>query len=133
MATPLGIRRRIKRLLGIDPGPVTASADASPPPPAPVGLTLVGPDGSEASCTAAPGSTILATSGKLRRPLASGCADSTCGTCRVEVLDGAEHLSPQDGRERATLRENGLPGAYRLACRAEIVTGNVKVRGFELI
>lgn len=133
MSTPFGIRRRLKRLLGIDPGPVTASSSTAAPAPAPVGLTLVGPDGGEQSCTAAPGSTVLATSGKLRRPLASGCADSTCGTCRVEVLEGAEHLSPHDGRERATLRENGLPDAYRLACRTEIVSGSVKVRGFELI
>lgn len=134
MPTPFGIRRRLKTLLGMDPGPVAASTPASPAPaPVPVTLVLVGADGAEEPCAGPRESTLLALSGKLRRPIASGCSDSTCGTCRVEVLEGAERLTPQDGRERATLQENGHPAHLRLACRAELREGTVRARAFERI
>lgn len=128
MATPFGIRRRVKRLFGIplDSAPV---ADAAPPP---VALTVVGPKG-EASVEGPPESTLLALSGKLRHPIASGCSDSSCGTCRVEVLEGAENLSPSEARERATLKENGHPTTLRLACRAELMSGAARVQAFEVV
>jgi ferredoxin len=132
MASPFGIRRRLKTLLGMDPGPI-AAPPAAPPRPDPVTLALVGGDGTDEPCSGPPGSTLLALSGMLRRPIASGCSDSTCGTCRVEVLDGAERLTPQDGRERATLQENGHPAHLRLACRAELREGTVRARAYERI
>jgi ferredoxin len=130
MPSPFGLRRRLKTLLGMDPGPVAAPPAAAPRPP-PVHLVLVGADGAEESCSGPPGSTLLALSGALRRPIASGCSDSTCGTCRVEVLDGVERLTPQDGRERASLSESGHPAHLRLACRAEVGEGTVRARAFE--
>lgn len=97
-------------------------------------LVVVGPTGAEQSCEAALGSTLLAAAGALKKPISSGCSDSTCGTCRVEVLDGADVLSEQVARERATLKENGFPGTLRLACKAELVKqGSVRVKAFELV
>jgi ferredoxin len=137
MPTPFGLRRRLRRLLGQEVLPVTAAPPPSveaAPRPARVHLTVVAPNGSEASCEAPVDSTVLAASAGLRRPLAAGCSDSTCGTCRFEVLAGGEGLSPQDSRERATLRESGHDTAWRLACRAELREGAaVRVRAFELV
>ncbi len=137
MPTPFGLRRRLRRLLGEDVPPVTAAPATAPTAaeaaPARVRLTVVAPSGTEASCEAPAGSTVLAASAGLRRPLAAGCSDSTCGTCRFEVLDGGEGLTPQESRERATLRENGYDAGWRLGCRAELREGAVKVRAFELV
>ena len=137
MPTPFGLRRRLRRLLGEDVPPVSATPPSAPTPaPAPrARLTIVAPNGTEASCEAPVGSTLLAASAGVRRPIAAGCSDSTCGTCRCEVLEGADALSPQDSRERATLRENGYAPTWRLACRAELVgeAPVVRVRAFELV
>lgn len=127
MPTPLGIRRRVRRLLGLEVGAVTSQ------PRATVELTLVGPSGAEETALVEAGSTILAASGRLKRPIASGCSDATCGTCRVEVLSGSENLSPQADAERAALAANGHPAAYRQGCRAEILAGAVRARAFELV
>lgn len=128
MATPFGIRRRIKAMLGMGEQAKDVSAAREK-----VGIKVVGPNGAEQEGTAYAGSTILAASGNLRRPIASGCAQGDCGTCRVEVLEGAENLTESNPRERATLKANNHPETYRLACRTEIVKGECKVRAFELV
>ncbi len=131
MPTPFGIRRRIKRLLGLPvDAPTTApEADAGPQ----ITLIVVGPNGQEQSLDAPAGSTISGASMKLQRPISTGCPDSTCGTCHVEILEGGENVSPTDGRERATLKTQGMPDGQRLSCRATVTSGTVKVRAFELM
>lgn len=129
MPTPFGIRRRLKKLLGL--GGDAAPARAATPQ---VTLIVVGPDGTEQSASCDIGGTVLGAAGRLKRPITSGCSESTCGTCRVEILEGAELLSEQTGRERATLKDNNLPTTYRLSCRAELAApGTVKLRAFELM
>ncbi|MSQ00925.1 MAG: (2Fe-2S)-binding protein [Myxococcales bacterium] len=128
MPSPLGLRRRLGALFGFG----AANATAVPDIPK-VGITLVGPDGTEQITEAFAGSTLVGAGAKLKRPIATGCSESNCGTCRVEVLDGAENLSEQTAKERATLKENNFPTHFRLACRAELIQGSVKVRAFELI
>jgi ferredoxin len=128
MATPFGIRRRLRRLFGIPLETPAAAVQA----PAPVTLTVVSVKGEETKEAAAE-STLLAISGKMKHPIASGCSDSSCGTCRVEVLEGGDNISGSDARERATLKENGYPSTLRLACRAELVGGSAKVKAFELV
>jgi ferredoxin len=127
MPTPFGIRRRLKRLLGMD------KEVAKEPEREKISVTVVGPDGAENTATTWAGASILSASGALRRPIASGCADSTCGTCHVDVLEGADNLSEQSPRERATLKENNHPASQRLACRAEVLHGAVKVKAYELV
>jgi ferredoxin len=129
MPSPFGIRRRIKRLLGMEEKP----AAASEPEPEKITLQVVGPKGDEQSVTTYAGSTILGASGQLRHPIASGCSDSTCGTCHVVILEGAENLSEPTSREKGTLKDNGHPAGQRLSCRTEVLKGTVKVQAFELV
>ncbi len=128
MPSPLGLRRRLKALFGLDDAPVTAVPDIPK-----VSVTLVGPDGAEQVTETFAGSTLVGAGAKLKRPIATGCSEANCGTCRVEVLEGAENFSEQTAKERATLKENNFSTSYRLACRAELIKGSVKVRAFELI
>lgn len=128
MPSPFGIRRRIKRLLGRETPAAAAEAET-----AKVSLILIGPDGNEQRCQAPAGSSLLSASGALKRPVAAGCSDSTCGTCRVEILEGSENLSPQQPREKATLKQNGHPMNLRLSCITALEKETVKAKAFELI
>lgn len=48
-----------------------------------------------------------------------------CGTCIVEIIEGAENLSTPTAAETAKLKRK--PANYRLACQT-VVKGNVSVR-----
>lgn len=132
--TPFGIRKKLVALVGtLIPG----GGGPKPPPAASrpkITLVVVYADGQEATAQAEAESTVIEAAANLARPIATGCADSTCGTCRVEVLEGAENLFPaQDARERATLKDNGFPTNLRLGCRVQVNSGIAKVRPFELV
>jgi ferredoxin len=129
MSTPFGIRRRIRRFMGWS---ATGAPEAEAPKIEQITLTVIGPK-SEEQGQAPAGSPMVSASAVLKRPIASGCSDSTCATCRVEVLEGAENLSAQHPREKATLKQNGHPMTMRLACMCTIERGSVKVRAFELM
>ncbi|MGD8608829.1 MAG: 2Fe-2S iron-sulfur cluster-binding protein [Myxococcales bacterium] len=50
------------------------------------------------------------------------CRSATCGTCRVEVLEGGEALSPPDEDELEVLEIFGdSPDRVRLSCQVRIV------------
>lgn len=52
------------------------------------------------------------------------CRAATCGTCRVEVLEGAEALSSADEIELEVLDIFGdTPDEVRLCCQAKLVGG----------
>jgi ferredoxin len=56
-------------------------------------------------------------------PVPFSCRSASCGTCRVEVLQGADLLDPPGEEELVVLRVFGhVPGAYRLACQAKFRT-----------
>ncbi len=48
-----------------------------------------------------------------------------CGTCVVEVLEGAQNLSPRSDVEQVYLSDR--PASYRLSCRTS-VNGDVTIR-----
>ncbi len=49
------------------------------------------------------------------------CRAATCGTCRVEVLEGAEALSKPDAYELEVLEIFGdTPDKVRLCCQAKL-------------
>lgn len=53
-----------------------------------------------------------------------GCEEGLCGSCTVEVLEGAENLS-----DRTENEENlGVYDEHRLACQCKIKQGNVKLK-----
>ena len=52
------------------------------------------------------------------------CTEGVCGTCVVEVIEGAENLSPQTQEEKDFLGEQDRE---RLACQCKIKGGCVKL------
>ena len=121
--TPFGIRKRLKGLL------------SSPPPPAPSApkrpkydVRFVLPDGSDYTTQAKEGDSLVLASGRGPAPIATGCADSSCGTCQVEVLSGTDMLTPVTSRERETRTATGVPEDLRLGCQAGVLGAGVEVR-----
>ena len=53
-----------------------------------------------------------------------GCTEGICGTCRVEVTEGSENLSPRTQEED----DMGLAANERLACQCKIKSGTVKMK-----
>ena len=120
--TPFGIRKKLKALLG-------GGSKAPQRPAVPkYTVTFELPDGSTFEVSAKKGDSLVLASGRGASPIATGCADSTCGTCHVEVLAGADMLSPEDDAERATKAENKIPEANRLGCRTEVLGEGVRAK-----
>jgi ferredoxin len=54
------------------------------------------------------------------------CMSGSCGTCRVRVCKGREHLTPLENLERRHFPEDD--GSVRLACQAIVLgTGDIEV------
>jgi ferredoxin len=51
----------------------------------------------------------------------------SCGTCRIEIIEGSANLSEQDGMEQMVLGSANVAAGNRLACQARIL-GPVRVR-----
>nr|PZN17643.1 MAG: ferredoxin [Pseudomonadota bacterium] len=60
-------------------------------------------------------------------PIPFSCRSASCGTCHVEVLEGADLLEPPEGPEAELLELLG-GGPYRLACQARVRPGPGLVR-----
>jgi ferredoxin len=58
--------------------------------------------------------------------IAFGCFSGRCGFCRVEVLEGAEHLGERNDLER-NLLDDGDDEGRRLACQCR-PTGPVRLK-----
>lgn len=66
-------------------------------------------------------STVLHAARLLDVPLTHYCGGNcTCGTCRVSILSGAEHLSRPRGNEQMVIGEPRLRQGDRLACQARL-------------
>jgi uncharacterized 2Fe-2S/4Fe-4S cluster protein (DUF4445 family) len=70
------------------------------------------------------GKTVLSCAGELRVRVSSVCGgDGACGTCRVQVIEGWDRLTPPTPDE--TYKE--LEEPYRLSCQARLL-GDVVVK-----
>lgn len=70
------------------------------------------------------GKTLLSCAGEMDVRVSHVCGgDGACGTCRIEVVDGWEHLTPPTPDE--TYKEIEPP--YRLSCQARL-NGDVIVK-----
>lgn len=59
-------------------------------------------------------------------PIPFRCTSARCGTCRIEVMEGAEHLNEMGEREALRLGEEGIEKNQRLACQL-FVEGDIRV------
>lgn len=60
-------------------------------------------------------------------PLLFGCRSAACGTCQIEVLDGASNLSAMAPDERNFLKSISAEQNDRLGCQVT-VNGDCKIR-----
>ena len=74
-----------------------------------------------------PGTTLIEALVGAGLPVASSCkGDGVCGKCRVRVLAGSEHLTPENEVERRRRQQLGYSTDQRLSCQTG-ATGDVTV------
>lgn len=62
-------------------------------------------------------------------PIPFSCRSASCGTCRIHVLEGAEHLLPAAEDELDLLDVfNQKPPLVRLTCQAKLGPDATRVR-----
>lgn len=61
-------------------------------------------------------------------PIPFSCRSASCGTCHIEILEGAELLAPPDDTEEELLDILGGDGTTRLACQARVKPGPGLIR-----
>jgi len=76
------------------------------------------------------GTTILVAAIQNGLQLRHDCTEAICGTDRVKIVDGNEHLSEKTDNEELTLEMMNAGADERLACVAKIL-GDVAVRLME--
>jgi ferredoxin len=119
--TPFGLRKKLKSILGGAPRPPAPELPRYP-------VVFLLPKGGEYTVDAKEGDSLVLASGRSAEPIATGCADGTCATCRVEVLEGVESLSPEEGHEKRTKQENNVDSSMRMGCQVAVLGPGVKVR-----
>ena len=123
--TPFGIRKKLKALLGMGGG--SSSAPQAPALPT-YEVVFDCPDGSSYTVTAKEGDSLVYAAGRGPQPISTGCTDGTCGTCRVDVVEGGENLTVADGHELKTKADVGVPDAQRLGCQSGVIGAGVRVK-----
>jgi ferredoxin len=88
---------------------------------------LFGPD---VRVEVAEGERLIDICDRVQAPVPFSCRGATCGTCRVEVLEGAELLEPREGAESELHALLTDPPNVRLACQAKIgrAAGLIRLR-----
>ncbi|MDC0748440.1 2Fe-2S iron-sulfur cluster-binding protein [Polyangium mundeleinium] len=87
--------------------------------------------GPAAGVDAEPGDALVDVSDACRAPVSFSCRSASCGTCLVEVLEGAALLAPPKADESEVLDLFDAPPSQRLACAARLVAqgeGLVRLR-----
>ncbi len=85
-------------------------------------------DGAIRRCTAVSGTRLLRVSVRNTIPHAQVCGgNGLCSTCRVQVLAGADNLTPLTAAEQRIATAKQWPDDRRLACQAKVL-GDVEVR-----
>jgi ferredoxin len=75
------------------------------------------------SALARPGDALIDISDEVSAPISFSCRSASCGTCRVEVLEGEALLAPASPEEQEVLDIFDAPASQRLACQARLVEG----------
>ena len=119
--TPWKLRARVRSFFGDKP------TDPEDEPLPKYAVTFLLPNGEPQQAQAMKGSTLVLASGHLQWPIETGCADSSCATCQVDILAGGDQLTQRTDAEDATLAQNGAPAARRLGCRAKVMGPGISV------
>ena len=61
-------------------------------------------------------------------PIPFSCRSASCGTCHIEIVEGAELIAPAEEQEEELLDILGGDGTSRLACQARIKPGPGLIR-----
>lgn len=93
----------------------------------PHSVIFVLPDDTMVAAAVPDGENLLAAAFNARAGFDFHCTSGRCCRCRVQVLEGVEHLSEPTKSERERLGEDGLRMGLRLACQAS-VHGPLKVQ-----
>jgi ferredoxin, 2Fe-2S len=60
-------------------------------------------------------------------PVASSCdGDGVCVKCRMQILDGAKNLSPENDLEQHLRDMHNIPKNERVSCQVEVL-GDIKI------
>jgi ferredoxin len=70
---------------------------------------------------------LQALAAKAETPLEFSCREADCAICIVQVLEGAENLSPTTPREKDFLQAMAAEPNERLACQCRVL-GDVTLR-----
>lgn len=82
-----------------------------------------------ASGPCAVGDKMLDVCDDVRGGVPFGCRNASCGSCVVDVIEGADALEPPSRLELSVLRHHAVGTADRLACRAAFgAPGTVRIR-----
>ncbi len=103
---------------------VRAAVRGAPPPSGPPFVHFEGGVSGPVSA----GATLLEAAKQLGVELNHYCGGTcSCGTCRLEIVEGGHSLSAAEGRERMVLGPVYADGGDRLGCQAKVL-GTVHVR-----
>jgi ferredoxin len=75
------------------------------------------------------GTRLIEISEKIGANIGYGCREGECGTCQVRVISGMENMSERSVLEDKVLQENMAGRDHRLACQAQVLGGDIVVRG----
>jgi ferredoxin len=79
------------------------------------------------SAAALPNETVLDAARRASAPIGNSCGGiGICARCRVQVMEGAENLSPPTSIEERTASQRGFAPGERLACLA-VVRGDCTI------
>jgi ferredoxin len=85
-------------------------------------------DGGQVTLEAPPGARLIGVCDDAGAEVPFGCRSATCGTCRVDVLEGIELLEQAETDERDVLAFFRDPPTRRLACSARIGNNDGRIR-----
>jgi ferredoxin len=86
-------------------------------------------EGIAVELSAAPGGALIDALDVVGSPVPFSCRSAACGTCRIEVLDGAEQLTApaQDELDLLCIFDADV-ACVRLACQARLTASAEKLR-----
>jgi ferredoxin len=74
------------------------------------------------------GTRLIEISEKIGAGITYGCREGECCSCAVKVVSGMENMSERSVLEDKVLQENMAAADQRLACQAQVLGGDIKIK-----